>query len=396
MTALLALCFSAVLWTARIGLAAKACTCMYTGPGQGPPDFRFSRSNASRAELLRGDLSTAADPSQKVGVDTIGVNTGGAALKLAGAPARAPMAPAATTRPGLQPSGSPQPAGRAAWLDSVELEFFNLPTAPHWDSCLRYLCSEDERCRASPPGSVPCCEDKLLQMASDLGSLFAQLNLTYFAGFSTLLGIMRNGSVQPNPINMDLDFVLDAASYDLLTSPAQGAMARYALFRKGYTVFQEMGVLRVCFNAYSPGMVPAPPKTERSTAYVDDFKYGDLYRLVPVCTKSRPIELPRANSRASCTGPQLVVRGDPRVVYNESDLFPLRHVWVPGVAVPVPIPARAEAVLTEQYGNWTLVVSTKHALVAAPAPQLGHLRPRSKGELVGLPYWSNRHKSRPA
>jgi hypothetical protein len=226
MAALLAQCFLAVFWTARTGLAAKACTC--TGPGQGPAEvFQFSRSTGSRAELLRGDLSTVAHPPQKIGVDT-----GGAVLHRARAPARMPKAPAATTGPGLQPSGSPQPSGRAAWLDSVELDFFNLPAAPHWDSCLRYNCSEDERCRASPPGPVPCCEDKLLQMASDLGSLFAQLNLTYFAGYSTLLGIVRNGSVQPNGVNMDLDFVLDAASYDVLASPAQGAMARYALFRK--------------------------------------------------------------------------------------------------------------------------------------------------------------------
>jgi hypothetical protein len=157
-----------------------------------------------------------------------------------------------------------------------------------------------------------------------------------------------------------------------------------------------MGVLRVCFNAYSPGMVPVPPKTERSANYMDDFKYGDLYRLAPVCTKSKPIVLPRANSRAACTGPELVVRGGPRRFYNESDLFPLRRVWVPGVAVPVPIPAQAEAVLTQQYGNWTQVVSTKHGLVAAAAPQPGRLPPRSKGELAGLPLWLNRHVSRPS
>jgi hypothetical protein len=337
-------------------------------------------------------------------------------LQRAGAPARVPKAPAATG-PGLQPSGSPQPSGRAAWLDSVELDFFNLPAAPDWDSCLRYNCSEDKRCRASPPGPVPCCEDKLLQMASDLGSLFAQLNLTYFAGFGTLLGIVRNGSVQPNGVDMDLDFILDAASYDMLASPAQGAMARYALFRKasrprassrgivgwapalrscccaihtlcrccaahklpacplsppltqGYTVFLDTSLMRVCFNAYSPGMVPVPPKTEGSAIYIDDFKYGDLHRIAPACTRSRPrpIELPRANSRAACTGPELVVRGDPLRSYNESDLFPLRHVVVPGVAVPLPIPARAEAVLTKRYGDWSGGPSTKHGQPWPPA-----------------------------
>ena len=134
-------------------------------------------------------------------------------------------------------------------------------------------------------------------------------------------------------------------------------------------MFQDMGLMRVCFNAYSPGMVPVPPKTERSINYVDDFKYGDLYRLAPVCTKSWQIVLPRANSRAACTGLELVVHGDPRRFYNESDLFPLRHVWVPGVAGPVPIPARAEAVLTQRFGDWTQVVSTKHGLAAAPAPR---------------------------
>jgi hypothetical protein len=138
--------------------------------------------------------------------------------------------PRRTPLPGADSLGG-LPAA-SAWFEKAEWDFYNQPTADLWDACLRYECSEDERCRASPPGPVPCCEDKLLQMASDLGSFFTQLNLTYFAGFSTLLGIVRNGSVQPNGVNMDIDFVLGAPSYDLLASQARGTMARLALFKK--------------------------------------------------------------------------------------------------------------------------------------------------------------------
>jgi hypothetical protein len=41
-------------------------------------------------------------------------------------------------------------------------------------------------------------------------------------------------------------------------------------------------MMRVCFNTYSPSMVRAPPKSKNSTAYMNSFKYGDLYRLTQV------------------------------------------------------------------------------------------------------------------
>ena len=136
------------------------------------------------------------------------------------------------------------PAQAEPWFEEAELEFFHEPTTgvrcdpdsvpcfDMWDSCLRYNCSEDERCRASPPGPVPCCETMLLRLASDVGRVLRELNLTYFAAFGTLLGIMRNGSVQPNGANMDVDLLLDAASFDALASPVRGTMARYALYKK--------------------------------------------------------------------------------------------------------------------------------------------------------------------
>jgi hypothetical protein len=66
--------------------------------------------------------------------------------------------------------------------------------------------------------------------------------------------------------------------------------------------------------------------------------------------------------------PRLFFHDNP-ISYEQSEVFPLRHVVVPGLAGMMPIPARAEEVLRKQYGDWCNEVLKGQHAINLPMPK---------------------------
>lgn len=91
---------------------------------------------------------------------------------------------------------------------------------------------------------------------------------------------------------------------------------------------------------------------------------------------------PRARQPSRAAEPLFMVSEGGKKIYTLSDLLPLSYVRIEGVADPIPIPARAKAILADLYGNWTQVVAGKHGIVTAPAPTPAHAPSRRAGRPV--------------
>lgn len=233
-------------------------------------------------------------------------------------------------------------------------EYTHLPAG--WDGCMKYKCNDEENClETSTDGStLPCCEELLHRMAVDIDRLLKSYNALSFPFSGTLLGIIREGSVMPNNVTADVDFLVDSDTFQDIYIKPMGFLLRYAFYSLGYHMFADGSDLgRVCFRKNGRNLGLGLQEDDKAVhfnlthgqdnwKYYNFYKYGDLYR-----TENR-----NNNSFfifASENFPQ-GLRFD--------DIYPLRPVRIKDHVFEIPL--QTEDMLTVMYGNWSQVIKQMH------------------------------------
>jgi hypothetical protein len=185
------------------------------------------------------------------------------------------------------------------------------------------------------------CQSILHTMTKHVMSVLECSRAEWMLNGGTLLGIVREQSLSPNPVDMDADLVLTERWFNHVAAKEGSAQVR-ALNALGYHIFSDHPVLRVCIGHQHPGLVP--DTEDMNGSYVDNYKYVDLYSLLTHATESGP--------------PMHTIDGYPDVVYPHDDLFPTYVIEFQKCTLRMP--ARPESVLRTLYDDWTEVQYRKH------------------------------------
>ena len=227
-----------------------------------------------------------------------------------------------------------------------------------WDGCMKYRCNDQEKCTkpSTPTKARACCVDLLHQMAVDIDQIMLSFNATSFPFSGTLLGIIREGSVLPNHLSADIDFLLESTSFQYMFQSPEGFLMRLAFYTAGYHVFLDGPYLgRVCFRKESqlglqlgleedirPEIINSV-HGQMGWMYYNYYKYGDLYRT----EKRDDLKIMFI----------YVSKNFPKGIRLE-DIYPLRSVKVKDYEFKIPL--KSEEMLAVMYGNWTEVKFSMH------------------------------------
>ena len=231
---------------------------------------------------------------------------------------------------------------------------------------------------------MPCCKRALLALLSDVAGRLDAHNVTYLIVFGTLLGAVRNASIVPNNITLDVDLAVWQPQFaQLAGGHALGSTLGVELHRRGILLWRQPGdahalVMRACFSRHvrHPALegvaLRDPPTFGREgiapwiTAYEEHHKYLDLYEWG---------ELPAEAAPATPSAGAARVHDDPGR-HAAENVLPLQHLVVDGLRLPVA--SHPEALLETWYGaDWLVVKPGKHRFSAE----------RSMGWLHGLTPW---------
>ena len=156
----------------------------------------------------------------------------------------------------------------------------------------------------------------------------------------TLLGLMRNNSLSPNDVDMDVDLAVSESWFKDISTSSNPIF--HTIKAMGYHLFVDPGsddtIIRVCLGHGFPGV---QEDTVDRSPYYDHYKFLDIFKLTQKSSASK--------------GNEVVIF---EYEYPEEHIFPLRSIDLNDSTIP--IPAHPEVRLTKLYGNWTVVLRTLH------------------------------------
>lgn len=208
-----------------------------------------------------------------------------------------------------------------------------------WTGCAPYLCDS-----SSALGQCSCSTifDDLL---SSTTKLLEEKNYTFFLDRGTLLGIMRNSSLWPNSVDMDMDIVLDLHQFRIFQKSFK---IRHKLFSLGYLMFTDHkinGNIRVCVNSMHP-CSNASSDTKKGR-YFDNYRFLDIWRMEGLNNLS-------ANMTA-----EVKINGAKARNFTLGDIIPLKSFEYKGHKLP--IPKNPHKRLDSLYPDWEQkVIMSKH------------------------------------
>lgn len=212
---------------------------------------------------------------------------------------------------------------RREWKAALDIN----STSQNVEGCMRYVCATKEQ-----------CEDVHHTMAKRVMHVLECSRAVWMAVHGTLLGLVRNHSLSPNDVDMDVDLAVSKLLFKDIATGSSPVI--HAIKAMGYHVFPESDpadtLIRVCLGRDFPGV--QEDSADRNP-YYDHYRYLDLYKV----SEQRH---------------EVVING---LEYPEEEIFPLRSIDLNGNTIPIPV--LAEAVLTKLYGNWTVVRRTRHGSV---------------------------------
>jgi hypothetical protein len=274
----------------------------------------------------------------------------------------------------------------------------NLPNATsRWSSCATFECSRVGRCDPeryknktrfwlqqtfirgdvhSRAASVPCCVHMMRDMAIQVGCVFKQLEIPYFAHYGFLLGLLRGDGIIS--FTSDIDIAMPEEFYAVAFG-GESTKARRALFDAGFVGFDQRGIMgRICFAPhYAGGVLKAYPYRGGKFSYADTFPYMDVYReldepagvrfpwgtcspfkrewVLPFGTKNATTQ----KSIHSCCSPTEIQAEHRKLGDLSSGLPSCTEVHSPEIGACVPLPRDPVMILNHNYGpNWRIPIST--------------------------------------
>lgn len=216
-------------------------------------------------------------------------------------------------------------SSKRAYLGTV----FNSSQYKGWDGCMRYSCSSRS------------CQNILHSTARIVMDAMDRANLDWHITGGTLLGVVRQNSLSPNAVDMDVDIAVEGRAFDEIARP--GSHFIMQLNALDYHAFLDDGddpeLMRVCVGRDFPGLLE---DTKNVTGpYYDNYKYVDVY---PVKSTND-----QGHSR---------VGGSKKWVLPNDDIYPTIKTDFKGSTIRMP--AHPERILRRGYGNWTIVRPSKH------------------------------------
>lgn len=183
------------------------------------------------------------------------------------------------------------------------------------------------------------CTRTLHAMAESVMHILNCSNSAWLPVYGTLLGLVRNQSLSPNDVDMDVDFAVGEPWFNYFSRPSSNFVRALAML--GYHVAgTEPHILRICVAHGFPGL--ERDTVRRRGQYHDNYKFIDLFSMRPHIDSARHAAQFKIHLQ----------------LFEPSDLFPLQAMQYKGKAVP--IPARPDRVLSRLYGEWRVVRRTKH------------------------------------
>lgn len=172
---------------------------------------------------------------------------------------------------------------------------------------MRNINTSWKKCKHYNGKNIP--EDLKSQMQRVV-SAFNECDVKYVLGYGSLLGAIRDHSINPNEI--DNDFIVDQhfeITYCLRT----------ALYARGLHIFKD-GIYRICEQGSSTGEGPRHPITYKV--------YSDLYPQLPYM-------------KLDHTQAVFILKDDITILLD-------------GIEVRIPPMEQSKTLLRQQYGNWFL------------------------------------------
>lgn len=183
------------------------------------------------------------------------------------------------------------------------------------------------------------CEQTHQAMAENVMRVLHCTNSAWLPVFGTLLGLVRNQSLVPNDIHMDVDFAMGKPWFDYFSRPDSTFVE--ALSMLGYHVAKTGAILRVCIAPGFPGL--QEDTVIRDGPYYNHYRYVDLYRM---------------EAEMSDAGVGLPLYKIDSKRYEPSDIYPLHSMQYKGSSIP--FPAKPENILKMLYGDWRVVRPSLH------------------------------------
>jgi len=194
---------------------------------------------------------------------------------------------------------------------------------------MRFVCSTNEQ-----------CQEVHHTMAKRVMNVLECARAVWMAVHGTLLGLMRNNSLSPNDVDMDVDLAVSESWFKDISTSSNPIF--HTIKAMGYHLFVDPGsddtIIRVCLGHGFPGV---QEDTVDRSPYYDHYKFLDIFKLTQKSSASK--------------GNEVVIF---EYEYPEEHIFPLRSIDFNDSTIP--IPAHPEFMLTKLYGNWTVVLRTLH------------------------------------